>query len=283
MSGVKIKQKYYFFHIPKTAGTSLTNIIEDIFPREEVYTPHLLNDLVKCTPSDLSKYSFFRGHFYRCLYQIIGNDIETICFFRDPVERAISHYGHVVRDSNHYYYARAQELGSLEAFLKDEMTSKLVSNFQARSLIMDSPIADLYNNNFDSTEEKLALERGVETSTIPLSDTELLKVGKRRIDELDFIGMTEMFQESVELLAKKYKWKFKSDNMFLNEGSNRLSIHEITPIEKRLLEDLNAVDIQLYEYATEKFHQQKNNRLFMKFFQRFFQDNKKKEDSTNSA
>jgi len=53
----------YFLHIPKTAGTTLINILDKYFPENKVLLDHDWQTLLTNMPIDFSKYQFVRGHF----------------------------------------------------------------------------------------------------------------------------------------------------------------------------------------------------------------------------
>ena len=98
---------YYFFHIPKTAGTSLNNVLSAVFAENEICPPGLWHELLRYDPKELTKYKLFRGHFYAYLNVVVDLPLRGFVFLRDPIERALSHYGHVVREPNHYLHLRA--------------------------------------------------------------------------------------------------------------------------------------------------------------------------------
>lgn len=124
-----------FFHIPKTAGQSLNNIIESIFLAKDICPARLWHQLFSFTDDELRSFKIFSGHFYSYLNLLVNSPMRRFVFLRDPIERALSHYGHIVRDTEHYLHKKAMALGSLEAFLCDPVTREVVHNFQARSLV----------------------------------------------------------------------------------------------------------------------------------------------------
>jgi len=247
---------YYFFHIPKTAGTSLNNFLSTVFTENEICPPHLWHDLLLCNSKELTKYKLFRGHFYAYLNAVLDMPLRGFVFLRDPIERALSHYGHVVRDPNHYLHSRAKELGTFEAYLKDPVTKETLRNFQAKALVqLINPIeiaSKLNANELDSFE----LERILETTPIDISDQELLERAKIALHEFCCVGISEQFQESLRLLGETFGWTIPDINDKLNSNPQRLGFEALTEVEKSLLMELNSVDVEFYQYALKVFQEQ---------------------------
>ena len=71
---------WYFFHIPKTAGTSLTKILEDMFPIKEICPAHLWSALLLFSQEELKKFRLFRGHFYSYIDIIVPQRLNCFLF-----------------------------------------------------------------------------------------------------------------------------------------------------------------------------------------------------------
>lgn len=169
---------YYFLHIPKTAGTSLNHFLHTVFTKDKVCPPHLWHDILRYAPQDLTKYKLFRGHFYAYLNTIVDIPLRGFVFLRDPVERALSHFSHVVRDPNHYFHSRAKDLRTFEAYLKDPLTRETVHNFQAKSLTQFMNPAEIATKLDAAELDAFELEKILETRPIDVSDQELLQRAK---------------------------------------------------------------------------------------------------------
>jgi hypothetical protein len=129
----KEARRYYFLHIPKTAGTSLNQWLTDT-GEFDICPEGLWSLLLKRDRQELLSHSMYCGHFYRPLAAYLGCRLTTFTFLRNPLERAVSHHRHVLRDPHHYFHDYAARLGSFEAFARDPITRPLVDNFQVRSL-----------------------------------------------------------------------------------------------------------------------------------------------------
>lgn len=103
-------------HIPKTAGTSFREGLKRQFGRRLLtdYGDRPLSDSisdrwrrlktlmkVRSRADDLvANYDAVHGHFIATKYFPLGDRAVFCAFFRDPVERVVSHYRHVLRNPN---------------------------------------------------------------------------------------------------------------------------------------------------------------------------------------
>ena len=83
-------EAFIFHHIPKTAGTTVTYLLDKNFAPEEICRLNFYYELEKLKPEELTRYTFFRGHFfYSQLRDLPG---KRITFIRDPVQRVLSEH-----------------------------------------------------------------------------------------------------------------------------------------------------------------------------------------------
>ncbi len=86
------RQAVAFIHLHKTGGTTFHALLSACFPSERV-CPERFETLHLWTPSDLTDYDLFSGHFdYFSLKYIPRRRVRTVSMFRDPIKRQISHY-----------------------------------------------------------------------------------------------------------------------------------------------------------------------------------------------
>lgn len=206
-----------FVHIPKTAGTSFRkgaechlikekiiydygeesaetspSVCEHIYHKEDVY--EFYNEVRK------NSISFMSGHFPASKYTSVFDVGNVITFIRDPLQRIVSEYNHLVRDNG---YKK-----SFEEFYR----SPQFINRQSRLL---------FGVPFDS---------------------------------IGFVGVTESYEQSIEMLNKKFQIDIPI--YFLNLGKRKArEDYVLCPeITKELLL-LNKLDISLYKQACRLFQQ----------------------------
>ncbi len=246
----------YFLHIPKTAGTTFHNYVTLKFGPEKVCPAHLWHQMLQMNPVEVAKYGFIWGHFYSYLYKYVPSPMRYLTFIRHPIERAISHYGHIMLHPGHYFHRRAHELGDFSSFLRDPEMATMVTNFQVRALAIDlDPVrvaATLSPKELDET----GLERKLET-TLPQEEPEiLLKTAIDRLEQMCFVGITERFEESLVLLSRKFNWMGPHAVESKNINQTRLKADQISSSDMANLIKMNELDFALYETAVRHFERE---------------------------
>jgi Sulfotransferase family len=243
----------YFLHIPKTGGTTFLNFLISQFGNNDVCPAHLWRNLLEIPPERVAEYSLIWGHFYSYLYRYVSNQMRYVTILRDPVERALSHYGHIMLHKEHYLHARAKELGDFSAYLRDPEMATTLANFQVMSLALDlDPVATASALSADQLAS-LELERRLETARSSATAEDMLGVAKRRLRQMHFVGITERLDESVALLCEKFHWQRPEHVESHNVNGNRLRSEGVSKTDLALLRKINEADYQLYEFANQLF------------------------------
>ena len=184
-----------FLHVPKTAGTTLWLILR------RQYSPAAV---VRCdaddfaplhalTPPERDQTRVFLGHFPFGLHQQLDRPATYVTVLRDPVERTLSRYAHVLRDGPDDACrpgdaCRPDDAArpglSLEAYLTQGLGEK--DNWQTRLL---------------AGPEAMALPEGQ-------CDRDVLEQAQRHLAERFVVaGLTERFEETVLLLQRTFGWR----------------------------------------------------------------------------
>lgn len=250
-----MNRRYYFLHLPKTAGTSVSAWIEET-RRFSVMPDHLWGALLVRPRSQLEHYDMFWGHFYRSLHSYLPFPVTPFVFLRNPIDRSISHYEHIRREPGHYFHDRVRRQGSFLAFLRDSVTRPMVRNFQVRALC-NTLDPETISAVLGETRGPLALEREIETRDIGLDDSDALALAQDYLDRCCVVGISEMVDESIALLASEFEIATYHPPQRLNVGSGRhsdaltLKTDELTE-----LMPLIADDWRLYKYGRAIFERQ---------------------------
>ena len=97
-------KKLYFLHIPKTAGTSITALLQEIAEEsgKKLAGPFLADHINLPENSDWSTSDILIGHLGLTPLKF-GYEFFTI--LRQPIERLYSQYAYITRISGHYHHA----------------------------------------------------------------------------------------------------------------------------------------------------------------------------------
>src|SRR6516162_5407089 len=87
----------YFFHIQKTAGTSVADLIRTCYPAGEIIPAYECQSLVRIPRAQINSYRCFIGHFGTGLFSLVDRELSCVTILRDPFEQVLSHMRHADR------------------------------------------------------------------------------------------------------------------------------------------------------------------------------------------
>jgi Sulfotransferase family len=241
----------YFLHIPKTGGTTFHEFIASQFPESSILPAHLWRELLRRNPQSICEYSFIWGHFYSYLARYVPCNLRYITVLRHPIERALSHYGHIIRETSHYLHMRAVSLRDFGGFLRDPITATAVTNFQVRSLTASFDPVTIAESMSVPQLDAFELEKTLETTTPSTPDHVCVEHAMHRLKQMCFVGITERMTESVAVLCRTFNWAPPLQFRSLNVSDSRLKWSELRADDRDLLMQLNAEDLKLYAFANE--------------------------------
>jgi hypothetical protein len=241
-----------FIHLQKTGGTSLRTMLERQFPADR-RCPIRGDKLHLLSVAELGQYDFFSGHFDRCSLRFIPrNDIKTIALFREPRARLISFYrflrSHPVRDefANDRLMRLANELSAEEFFERPETRVHVGVN----------------NHYLIALGGSYAWFEYTRTALTKQDFSEALEEAKRQIRTLTALGITERFNQSVEIIWHSLKFGTPPSIAAvdvtdkLSEVDTRFQKVDpvvMTPRLAEALSELTKYDDELYRFAVAEF------------------------------
>lgn len=248
-------------HIPKTGGSSLCSFLEFQFPLDRICPAHYLDNgaplgwvndshIFKKIPRNaLSQFDFFRGHLGWVPRTIFADDeIETITFLRDPVERILSTYGHICRDPLGFPQL-SKRWKTIQDFVFDTEIEKYLANQQAKHFCADQRSDQITHNKENSYLSELI---GIWAFDVQLSDEKLLLLASNRLNKCAFVGIMEKYDWSVHQLCRQYRWHLPTKLPKINTTDNRIQTTKVSAkvIDKIL--ELNQIDTILYKEACQR-------------------------------
>ncbi|MCS1350268.1 sulfotransferase family protein [Mechercharimyces sp. CAU 1602] len=223
-----MRRTLIFSHIPKTGGSTLTQILKKKMGRSNSlhYPAHEKAHLLKkLSPAYKRRIHFVYGHCRFGCHRYFRSPYTYITLLRDPIDRVISTYYFIRSQPQNPHYEIAQSL-TLEQYVNwhDPNITQQITNHQTRFLSGKS-------------EPCLMLAK------------------KHLQTHYLLVGLTERYVETVFLLHKKCNWKLSS---YTKENVNHTrpprSAVPQSIIDKIVA--LNQLDLQLYQYAQSRFEQQ---------------------------
>ncbi|MEN0019923.1 MAG: sulfotransferase family 2 domain-containing protein [Planctomycetota bacterium] len=238
--------QFYFLHIPKTAGTTLRKFLQDRFHKRAVSPHQMLPDLIAHPPSELGSYRLFCGHHGMYVRRVLGRDPVTITVLRDPIARSVSHFRDVKTRKDTWLYDRVQPM-SFEEFVMSDLGVTELLNLQARYLSYENIAEDYFGHS-------ALVRRSLDEAEAKYRRRELLDIGRRRLDEIAYVGIQEQFEASLLLLSHTFAWTPPvGDAVSFNRSKLSFDESELTPAALERVRDLTQIDQGLYEHGKALF------------------------------
>jgi hypothetical protein len=240
-----------FVHIPKTAGATVISMFAAAYSRQGVrdagnYLRGPEKTVAALAKPEKMEGRVLAGHVpYSVLREHTPQDTRYMTFLREPVDRVISHYfRHIfakdpridkaVRRPNRSRHPRPEEgrrvgLEMLEEGLVERSMPEL-NNLSTRFLCDDAPMGELPASAVDDA--------------------------KANLSRFTFIGIQERFEESLVLLQRMLgldSTPYQDRHVSLT--GSRPTVDELPDQERRLIEEHNQLDAELYRFAQGLFEE----------------------------
>ncbi|MFZ5646008.1 MAG: Wzt carbohydrate-binding domain-containing protein [Bacillota bacterium] len=228
-----MKNKYFFLHIPKTAGSSLYVMFNELLGAENVRQVDDLRNFGPLQAQRLKKYRLVGGHFIYPQRLLFEKDRYSITFLRNPVDRFLSQY----------YFFRSNSFCEVAA---SHNLAQYIDHFKRQKCggVMNVHIWHL-TGQIDTT----------------LSMNDLLEMARENLSNVDFVGIREFFADSLDLLCYECKWPAVQEIPVENVTGERSKVQEIDENIIDRIKELNRYDMDLYEHCLGLFNLKKRNIL----------------------
>ena len=254
----KVRRQLCFIHIPKTAGTSFTEILRFIVGWDNllIVMPEVMFGLESPVP-DMDTYACICGHFTYQIHKLLVQPHLFLTFLREPLARSISTYQEfrranpsdpvIQRLPTAEYYKQLSYM-TLDEFANHPVFGKQVNNVQTRMLgVQDNaPVA--------SIGELLPL----------INDKRYysLNLAKERLEQFFFFGIQEKFEMSMEMLAYRFELFPISNLPKLQTSAPKSEFENLPDSVMNCLLELNDLDLDLYDFGSKLFQKQHEEILF---------------------
>lgn len=227
-----------FLHIPKTAGTTLDQIIFRHYRRKQIYGTGLVSQngvaaFKEMTDERRARYRLLKGHMNFGIHRYVPGPYAYFTFLREPIDRTVSHFYFIRNSVNYALYDVIQENDmDIKQYLDEKMDPML---FNAHTRLL-SGVWD----------------------TIPAgtcTEFHLEKAKQNLKNHIEVIGLTERFDESLLLLGKAFGWNHLHYQR-KNVTRKRPKKDNLPPEFLKAVQEANELDLALYEYGKTLFEEQ---------------------------
>lgn len=223
-----------FVHIPKTAGTTLSRIIERQYARAHTYTIMQENGPFSGSQDDFRQLSagrraslqLVKGHVAFGMHRELQQSSSYFTLLRQPVARVLSHYAHARRDPQHNLHPFMKRMSLREALTAGGSEALAFDNFQTRL------ISGVWN-------------------TVPFGalEDDVLQTAIGNLQQhFAVVGLVERFDDTLLLLQRLYGWRFVYYTRH-NTGGAQPGAPGADAETIALVHDHNRLDERLYAYA----------------------------------
>ena len=174
---------HYFFHIYKTGGMSVHQYLSESVPEGQLLAGFHVNEFIRMTSS--RRFRFLSGHFADLPLAYQSNHLKMATLLRNPVERGLSHYKHLMRTPNPEF--PSDELhASLTKFLSGRFASLVFGNVQAHCLAQLCPASKTFFHGMGD---------------IRATPEELLELAMNGLSQIELVGLTENINGFLDKLS----------------------------------------------------------------------------------
>lgn len=226
-----------FLHIPKTAGSTFTDILYREYSAKKIFSfaSGFVADRERfqaMSETDKANVALFVGHAPIGTGIREADEATTITFLRDPILRAKSFCQHV----------------------SEGKSPHLVRDFPPKRFDLDR-FLDSGNGELTNLQTKMLVCRRVGSSSGTIDNMSAAEARDAALDNLynkiAHFGLQEYFDESLIIFSSAFDWKIPVYHSLNKNNSGNLLRFEKRHLDR--LAELNAIDIEVYSCAKERF------------------------------
>ena len=243
----------FFIHLAKTGGATIESLLREIYGEENV-CPYLYdNEFLENANSHLS-YKIFVGHNPYFVSQILPKPVFVFTFLRNPIDRVISAYNHLRRDAAHHFHKHLGVSGDLVKDFVENPHLPQARNAQTRFLGADADFAAAMRAVRRGSADADKIYKQIVAARHAKPMAEAFQTARSRLGRMNFVGITERFEESVQILFSLLGRTYDNPISVLNKAPdhNSLALEDLSTEQRQATADANAFDARLYEIGQRR-------------------------------
>ncbi len=254
----RIKGDYeqaFFLHIPKTAGRSFRRVLQkDSGLGDVLRIPH--DDRAFPALAAAGDYPVVQGHVPYPVAATLRQPLFVMTFLRRPVDRVVSLFEHSRRKPEFPMSQRLMKSGIDSP--KELVERGIASNQQTKLLGSEYDFSELLakfrRGELGARKARLWLVQETRREATPAT----LERAKARLQEMQFVGITEAFDDSLRLFSKTIGIESDVTSYRIDaatEAERRARKSRYGDDELDAVAEANRLDLELYEFAKDLFEQ----------------------------
>lgn len=254
-----MSSQLFFLHIPRTMGTALKD--QCLWPNYEPKSTMILDlnwhSALSNTPERYKDVKLICSHLGINIQSVTNRPAQIFTMLRDPIYRARSMYYFCKRVDWHYQHVPARHM-DLAEFATDPETNVVIRNSYARYLISDIGYRQLAEM-VHGTPTRGKLDEAFFKLNLDVPEDELLDRAKEKLQQLFFVGISDEFYKSVQLLWDYLGFSDRPEPPKLGPDIGRQmhpylrsNIYPLRTPEYEAVAAINQVDVRLYRLAKER-------------------------------
>lgn len=229
-----------FFHIPKTAGSTILSIAKKNYKRNEIFTidgldyKSSINQLMELNEDQKRKIKLIQGHRTLYLDRSFAQPFRYFTYLREPVDLFVSSFYYIKQTPVHKYHDVVKSMNSIEDFARFRKKN-FQDNLQTRHLAAIATDMEPGSTDINSKSGNKHFEKA-----------------KDNLDVLiDLVFLTEKLDESLLYLKEFLGWKYITYER-KNQSLDRPKVSDLSNREIDIISEISKFDIELYEAAESK-------------------------------